>query len=80
MQISLRLIESLRKLTGIDYYRDIMPTWLLQTGTIKCWKSRKPVFHDKLLPREEIYPRMTHLIGKYNATFQAAKRAPIELS
>jgi len=29
MQISLRLIESLRKLTGIDYYQDMMPTWLL---------------------------------------------------
>ena len=34
MQISLRLIESLRKLTGIDYYQDMMPTWMLQTGTM----------------------------------------------
>jgi len=35
MQISIRLIKLLRKLTGIDYYQDMMLTWLLQTGTIK---------------------------------------------
>jgi len=35
---------------------------------------------SKLLLREEMYPRMTHLIRKCNAAFQAAKRAPIELN